>query len=714
MLAAVCGALFWTASRPGASVEERRPFDAWLDDILTLRISQGGLDYLAKLLGDGLEQPGLRQEIVDALEGQSFEVLVPQLGDRALIVVDYAEGTPNSQLDGFRYDQVGVSLTTVPQLGALRPEPGVLYPIIDLYGWSGGTVDTDFMPELHVVVYYPSGNTIPIRAVAYGRLRATGLLRPYIGDGTLSVMVEEFQTRLDNFNIAWVSTPGASPVLLDALGEVLIEDARKELEDALSDVLMGGLNDILFDRDQDGEADTLLDLKEVFLMLNDWLGTDFGFAMTPEFQTNATLPTTVYLRTGGSMFLETPGECVGPDVDDGFVFTRLEQDGIFGHDPPQLSMQAPASGIEAQFALALSDDFLNQVAFNAYRTGLACFFFDPSAPGMPSEVTELMNTGTLGVLTGRWLQDLAPDAPVGFRMRLLEAPRVTIPPEGDIHLRFEMPDLQFDLLVQLEGRWVRLMGARAAIRAGIGVEALRLSGGPLVDLVLDLDVENRVGFADLVPERRDDLQNLLPTAMSLVEGAAADIVNLSPGDLTACVEGIDVGLFEAAPMGIDPSGDLAHYLALWISLTGTTDLARLFECLLGEPLVTAPAVAAAPGADLADASRLPRVQAPGTAMHRAADLAGEPVQRWRFVPGFVHSGAAPVPALPAGERAWSWQDSAGAWHTVRLVGGAAPEPLPDHSRWACGVAPDGASTGVWLPLLLLVGVLALRRTRRHR
>lgn len=195
-----------------AVVVERRPFDEHLEDIVGIRVSQPGLDFLSKLLAEGLEQPTLNKQIVNALEGQAFEVLVPQLGDYAYIVVDYAPGDPGEDLDGFRYSDVDVAISTAPFVGALRPEGGVLYPAIYLNSFYGSVVsNTNQLPELHVRIYYPSGSLVPIRAVAFGKLVATGIMRPYVGNGTLSVLVEDFQTRLDEFNIAFVSTAGAPP-----------------------------------------------------------------------------------------------------------------------------------------------------------------------------------------------------------------------------------------------------------------------------------------------------------------------------------------------------------------------------------------------------------------------------------------------------------------------------------------------------------------------
>jgi hypothetical protein len=675
-------------------VVERLPYDSYLDDIFSVRISQPGLDFLAQILADGLEQPTLNQQIVGALEGQAFTVLVPQLGDYAYIVIDYAPGDAGEELDGFRYSDVDVEISTAPFVGALRPEGGVLYPAIALNRFYGSVVsNTNNLPELHVRVYYPSGNPVPILAVAYGKLIATGILRPYVGNGTLSVMVEDFQTRLEEFNIAWVATAGATPTVLDALGELLITEARKELEDALSDVLMSGLNDILFDRDKDGAADKLLDLREIFLSINDWLDTDFDFVMDPILQTNPTPPTTAFLRTSGSMFLQTPGDCVGPDVDAGFLYSRLEADGITGHDPPPLAEEAPTSGETAQFAISISDDFLNQLAFNAYRTGLACLFFDPTAPGMPSDVTSLLTTDSLAALVGTWIKDLAPGAPIGFRLRMSEAPSMRVPSEGEIHLRAVLPRVEVDLLVKMEERWVRLMGASAALDLGVGVRSLSLTGDQLADVVVDIDVDSSLRFAELVPDRADELATLLPTALSLAESAVADLAAAPAGDLTTCVDGLDISLFEAGPVAPDLLGDFAHYLGIWLSLEGTTDLALLFECVLGEPLVEAPSVAAP--------VVLPAFGASG---HDAAALVGQPVQTWRFAPGFRHVGGAVVPAMPLGTRRWQWQGDDGRWHEALLVGGVA-EPLPQVSRagdaWRVDV-DAAAGLPVPSPSLLLV------------
>lgn len=690
-----------------AVVAERRPFNEHLNDIVGIRVSQPGLDFLSKLLAEGLEQPTLNKQIVSALEGQAFDVLVPQLGDYAHIVVDYAPGEPNEELDGFRYSDVDVAISTAPFVGALRPEGGVLYPAIYLNSFYGSVVsNTNQLPELHVRIYYPSGSLVPIRAVAFGKLVATGILRPYIGNGTLSVLVEDFQTRLLDFNIAFVATAGATPTVLNALGEVLLEDARKELEDALSEVLVSGLNDILFDRDKDGNADRLIDLRELFLMVNDVLDTDFDFTMEPVLQTNPTPPTTVFLRVDGSMFLQTPGDCVGPDVEGGFRYTRLEEDGITGHDPPPLVEEAPTSGETAQFAITLSDDFLNQIAFNAYRTGIACLFFDPTAPGMPTEVTSLLTTDALSVLVGSWVRELAPGAPIGFRLRMSEAPEMTVPAAGEVQLRARLPRVEVDVLVKLEGRWVRLMSSSAALDLGVGVLDVSLTGERIAELVVDIEARSRLRSAELVPERAEELADLLPTALSLAESAVADIVG-GPGEITECVNGLDVSLFEAGPIGIDPSGTFAHYLGLWVSFSGSTDLGLLLECLLGEPLVAAPA------------GTPPTVRAAfGTSPHDAATLAGVPVAGWRFVPGFRHPADAPVPALPLGTRRWQWQDGDGGWHDMLLVGGAAEPTLTltrEGGAWAVvAEAPAGRPTDGARLALIDRGGRTLAVTVGHR
>lgn len=686
--------------------QERRPFNAFLDDIVDVRISTSGLDFLAQLLADGLEQDELRTEAIAALEDQSFQILMPPpLGDYATITVDFGETSSAPHLDGFRYDVVDVELSTVPFASNVLPESGVLYPQLSLLQWTGAD-DPEKLPELYVRITHPLLGSTPVSAIAQGVIVTSGILRPFVGNGTVGFLVQNFETQVLEFR-ANLLDPDSNPLLTDeveaAISEAIVSDFRKELEDALSDVLMSGLNDILFDRDQDGEADVLLDLNDAFTDLNESFGTDFDFAMEPQFQTNATLPTTVLLRVGGSMFLNTPGTCVGSDRDAGFPFTLLESDGIFGHDPPVIDEVAPNEATAAQFVISLSDDFLNQILYNAYRTGLGCVFVDPTAPGVPTDVAEVMTTDSLAIfLGGNWLVDAYGSVPVGFRLRFLEAPTAWFPPpEGEFELVLQMPAVQVDLMINDAGRWVRLMGAHARLNAEVGVDDLTLTGDRLASFTFSFAVTSAVNFNELVPERRSDLENLLPTAVSLLEGALGDSLESPAGDLTDCIEGLDVSLFDLAPFGLDPSGAFSHYLGLWLSFTGEVNLAEAFECLLGEPLVPA-----APMASQVAVSPRPYATVPalGTRAHTAADLAGVPVRRWRFEPGLVHAGSDPVPALPVGVRRWSFETLDGSWRTLALVGGAvAPElrgerrgdELTVRTALLAGVQPPRATLHVY-------------------
>ncbi|RMF13317.1 MAG: hypothetical protein D6761_11325, partial [Candidatus Dadabacteria bacterium] len=436
--------------------------------------------------------------------------------------------------------------------------------------------------------------------------------------------------------------------------------------------------------DLDGEADVLLNLGDLFEGLNDALNTDFGFTLTPRFQTNATSPTTVLLRTDGSMFLRSAADdCVGPDIDAGFLYTLLEADGVFGHDPPTLTLAPPGQTAPAQFILSLSDDFLNQILFNGYRTGLGCIFLDPLASGLATDVVELLTTDSLKLFVGDWLEEQYPNAPVGLRFRLLERPWARIPADDQYHLDVHLPSTQIDLMVFDHGRWVRLMGAQAAFGLKAALLDVSLTGSQLIKAEFDFSVSSTVNYAELAPTRREDLETILPTAVSLAEGAVADLLDAPAGDITDCVGGLDFSDFDASPIGIDESGAFAHYLGAWFSFSGSVDLGQLFECLLGAPLVaddTTSATTTATGAPfLAPPLRL----ATGTHSYAADELAGAPVQAWRFEPGFVHDAHEPVPALPIGVRRWSWQDSSGAWHALRLVGGY------DAPRWQAERTPTG-------------------------
>ena len=73
--------------RAWADTTTRSP-DALVEHAISARITQDGLDYIALLLEKGLEANNLRGDIVRALEGQVFRILMPQFGGYAVITVD--------------------------------------------------------------------------------------------------------------------------------------------------------------------------------------------------------------------------------------------------------------------------------------------------------------------------------------------------------------------------------------------------------------------------------------------------------------------------------------------------------------------------------------------------------------------------------------------------------------------------------------------------
>lgn len=555
------------------------PYNASLDHIVTVMIEKEGLDYLSYLLTRGLEQEGMRKEVISALEDQVFYVLVPNFGGYAKITVDYGKTSMSPEKDGFRYDEVAVTVSTIPQTNAFPVSAGILYPILRLERYSQG-LGPKFLPELHVRIEYPL-LPAPVSAIAYGRVTGYPFLWASAEGGKLRGYIQDFVSTIEEFEVGFPN--GETGVIIEALGDVLLQDWRFELESALSTVLKDGINSILFDRDQDGNPDILLDLSSLIESLNDTLGSHFVLNTHGVFLTNITEPARAVLTFSGSLAQNGPGTCVGPDADQGFRYTEWEEDGAQGHDPPPLSVVSP-SGKRMQVAVAVSDDFINQVLFNAYRTGLGCIFLSPEDPLIPPDVRRLMNIGNLAIFGVPWLTDLYPrDTSFGVELRIAQAPYVVFgtPENTTAPISLSFPDLTLSLYLLQDERWLRLMGSRGALELQI---ALKPPTDPtlLFDFTLQSAITSTITFAELYPEGRSDLEGILPQATPLLADLLKEPLAEMEKVLLSCLPGISVRDLEVSPLGGDRTLGLSHYLGLWVNLQGELNLNRfLNECLFG-------------------------------------------------------------------------------------------------------------------------------------
>jgi hypothetical protein len=571
---------------PAQADLKRRPAENLVEHALLARIPQEGLDYLAELLEFGLESNNLQSDIVQALEGQTFEVLVPQLGGYAVITVDYGDGRPFSDLDGFRYDDVSVVLSSTPQAPRVAPEAAVIYPSLYLNEYQ--EVE---LPELHVFASYDPfiSASNPVSAVVEAVLVTSGVLRPYVRGGEIAISVSNFETNVFDMRIkAWGAFPTAlseqEDTIQDVLGQAILDGARKEVNDALSDVFMSGLNDILFDRDQDGAADTILDVADAVDQINQSLDSDFDVNIESRFQSNPVTPAEALLRFDLGVETSIQGDCFGRDSALDYRYTLLEQDHNEGHDPPLISTTLP-DGTPYQFALSLSDDLINALLGAAYRTGRMCLTLGADTEGLPDELRNLLNTTSFSAFPqAQWLFDAAPDADIRFTIVSTAEPYIEIAPnEADHTFRAILPEFVLNVYANIHEQWLRVVGYRSEMTAYVDWKAINLGSSPFLDIDLEVDSKTTPIFGPLIPEDadQDDVAELFPTLFEIASGEIDSAVGGVDFDLTACIDGIEIEDFELVAQGEEQQ--IAHYLQAFINLRGVTDLGKLLsECLLGE------------------------------------------------------------------------------------------------------------------------------------
>ena len=592
-LPAICLTVLGLSYPAHAEINTRSP-DTLVEHALTTRITQGGLDYIALLLEKGLEANNLRGDIVRALEGQVFRILMPQFGGYAVITVDYGEGRPHSDLDGFRYDDVTIELSSIPLAPRVVPESGVVYPALTLNRYKG-----NLLPELHVFISYDPfiPASTPISAVAEAILVTSGVLRPSFDGGDIRIEAADFETNVFQMNIkAWSQfPPGVSSdvetALKEALGQAVLEGMNKEVNDALSGVFMSGLNDILFDRDRNGEPDKLLSIDDLITDINNDLDAEFAFLIDSRLQSNPVTPAEVFLDFDATLFAEQQEGCLGQDAQS-MRYTLLERDGNVGHDPAPLAKTLP-DGREYQLGLSISDDFVNSLLHAVYMTGRLCLTLSADDDSLPEEIRDLLTTTTFESLPqADWLYEAVPDAPLRFELVPYAAPYIEFPDPGESEttMRLRMPALHLDVLAQVGGTWMRVVGYDAELTASVIWEGISLSEAPFLQLDLAFDARTTPIYGELISDADPkEVRELFPTLLQLAGSNMDSFLGGLQFEAVECLEGISVGDFNQNRAGVD--GTLAHYLQIYINLEGIVDLGYLLsQCLLeGESLAGSPA-----------------------------------------------------------------------------------------------------------------------------
>lgn len=554
---------------------------------------------------------------------------------------DQASLPPREDNDrGFRYQRVEAGISTYPVAGLNVPRPNSLFAALYLLEDGGLKAQLDMVPEhalfkVNVPVITPgAGGTFAVEYACFNLLGqgtdctstfvATieadlitgGELKPYFEENTLFVLVTDFATRLSELKILTPLTqntalmaaldaciaaavPGFSEgcvgqkaqveLLYDtidqALGDAAMEFFERELNQALSDVLQDGINQLMFDRAKDGTPDPVLRLDALAEGLSDAAGVPLGFNFSAEYKSSATDPTEAFFIMDGGLYAGAFSSCVSVGELPAFRYTELEADGNAGHDPPRLPDLIPGLGIPYQIGLSISDDFINQTVYNIWAAGLLCAVVSPHDPGLPKDIADLLTTDSFAPFV-RWLPELAPKAPVLIQVTPRRAPYVTFGDVGDGSLfRLTLPELLLDVFVEMgasDRRPVRVFGMDTSVTIAVDVRAVNFDKAPLLDLSVAFESTSAVAFNDLHPETNDDIARIIAPVLDAMAPAVADFVGgMEIPLLNDCFGGLRQRNLVMRTSGRDAVSGVDNYLEFYINFSGLIDFnAVITECML--------------------------------------------------------------------------------------------------------------------------------------
>lgn len=541
---------------------------------------------------------------------------------------------------GFRYGHVKADVSTYPVAGLNAPRPNSLFAALYLLDEGGFKAQLDMVPEhalfkVNVPVLTPgpggtftvdyacfnllgngAGCTSTFVATLEAGLVTGGELRPYFEQNSLYVLVTDFATRLGELQILTPLTqntalmaaldaciaagvPGISTgcvgqkqqieLLYDtveqALGDAALQFFERELNQALSDVLQDGINQLMFDRAKDGTPDPVLRLDLLAQGLSEAAGVPLGFNFTAEYKASATDPSEAFFIMDGGLYAGAFSSCVSVGEAPAFRYTELEADGNVGHDPPRLAPLIPDRGVPYQIGLSVSDDFINQTVYNIWAAGLLCAVVSPHDPGLPKDIADLLTTDSFAPFV-RWLPELAPKAPVLIQVTPRRAPYVTFGDVGDGSLfRLTMPELLLDVFVEMgasDRRPVRVFGMETAVTIAVDVRAVNFDKAPLIDLSVAFESTSAVAFNDLHPETNAELERIIAPVLDALAPAVADFVGgMEIPLINDCFGGLHQRDLLVRSSGHDPVTGVDNYLDLYMNFSGLIDFnAIITECML--------------------------------------------------------------------------------------------------------------------------------------
>ncbi len=324
--------------------------------------------------------------------------------------------------------------------------------------------------------------------------------------------------------------------IIDIIADILQEDIESTLEATINDFIMTDVPEAL------DSYLAQLELDETFTVF------DLPFTMQA-------VPDAVDENNSGVTLAEATrlgaisAPC-GPQVNE-FRYTPSS--------PPNFGFTVPGTGDAYDFAVALSDDVLNQVLYTSFDSGALCIVLDENSEqkyGIPWDVT----TTDLALFFPE-LYAIAPDAPTKIELVPRLAPYVTIGQNSGLlagQLEVFLQETQLTLSVEIDGVWEVALVAAVTADAEFSVRVqpdgtLRLLMSDLFYSTIEIEEEPLVDLNDLM------IEQVIPFLM-------LQIVPLVFSTLDTVQLPVIYG-YEITPVAIITDGPAEDYMSFYATLS---------------------------------------------------------------------------------------------------------------------------------------------------
>jgi hypothetical protein len=250
-------------------------------------------------------------------------------------------------------------------------------------------------------------------------------------------------------------------------------------------------------------------------------------------------PVGMRIGLGGSVDADM-AQCIAPYNPQGSLETPS--------DPPGISEAAAGVSSDPHFLAFINDDFINQVLYGAWYTGLLCqtVVDDGSLPiGI--------NTSLFDLIAPDQFTELFPTTePLIIKTRPAQAPVAYA--DGDHDINVDLNDLGLDFYAGIDSRMTRVIGMEMDTYIGVDTNFDATTGEMGIGLALSSDdIAATVYFNEYVPAANEAFVEGL---LGLVDSIAGSLLDSLLGDLVfplPAMEGMGITAIELAASG--PSAD---------------------------------------------------------------------------------------------------------------------------------------------------------------